>query len=122
MRKINTFLLALFIMLSCAIVNAQNAPDSTAPAPPPAVYTLKFVYIFEGDKTEVIMVMGNSGFRSVEALKNWVQGLPPGTSLELDMTCENFGIEPLINSEKDMADFKDFCAKHHINLIIKPAG
>ena len=83
---------------------------------------MKFVYVFEGDKPEVIINVGNAGFKSVASLKSWVSNLPSGTTIEFDMTCKRFGIEPLINSEEEMEDFKVFCKQHSINLVIRPSG
>ena len=99
----------------------------TAGAQAPSVYKLKIVYIFESPQfespqTEAILVVGNSGFRSVKTLESWLAGLPEGTTLELDMSCESLGVEPLVNSEEAMNDFKKFCEQHHINLVIHPAG
>ena len=61
----------------------------------PLTYHLKIVYIFEADVPELIFVVEQSGFKSVEALKNWIEGLPAGTTLEFNMSCRRMGIEPL---------------------------
>ena len=64
--KINTSLLFLLMALSC-LINTIHAEVPLSPV----VYPMKFVYIFEGDKPEVIIVIGNSGFRSIASFKNF---------------------------------------------------
>jgi len=115
MKKVPFVSLLLIFVFFLATARAEESPA-------PSVYKLKIVYIFEIPKTEAILVVGNSGFRTVEALENWLTGLPAGTTLELDMSCESLGVEPLVRSEKEMNDFKRFCDEHKINLIIHPAG
>ena len=111
-KFITTIFTFLCVFLFCLTAGAQA----------PSLYKLKIVYIFESPKTEAIMVVGNSGFRSVKTLESWLAVLPEGTTLELDMSCESLGVEPLVNSDEEMNAFKKFCEEHHINLIIHPAG
>ena len=127
MLKTYTILLFFIIILFSSAVKADNSQivnqeTKKSTSLPPIVYPMKFVYIFEGEKPEVIIVVGNGGFKSITSLKSWAQNLPSGTTLEFDMTCRSLGIEPLINSEKEMDDFKEFCIKHNIHLTIRPAG
>lgn len=127
MLRTYTILLFFIIILFSSAVKAENRQainqglEKSSPLLP-IVYPMKFVYIFEGDKPEIIIVVGNGGFKSIASLKNWAKNLPSGTTIEFDMSCRRLGIEPLINSEKEMDDFKDFCKQHNINLVIRPAG
>jgi hypothetical protein len=88
----------------------------------PLVYQMKLVYIFDGDKPDAIINVGNAGFRSVASLKNWAKGLSSGTTIEFQETCRHTDNEPVVMSDKEKADFKDFCKQHNINFIIRPAG
>ena len=126
LKKYTISLFFLILLFSSAVKadNSQtdNQESKKSTSLPPIVYPMKFVYIFEGKTPEVIIVVGNGGFKSIASLKKWAQNLPSGTTLAFDMTCKRLGIEPLINSEKEMDDFKEFCTRHNINLTIRPAG
>jgi len=113
---------ALLLGALCVGFFCLTAALAEEAAPAPGAYQIKIVYLFESEPPEAIFVMGNSGFRSVAALKDWVKNLPAGSTLKFDMSCENLGVEPLVNSEEEMNDFKKFCDQHQINLIIHPAG
>ena len=124
MLRVNMVLLLLLITLSCT-VNAKaenNLSANQQRVEAPVTYQMNLVYIFETEKPEVILVVGNAGFKSIASLKNWLRNLPSGTTLEFDMTCRQRGNEPLVSSEEEMNDFKNFCKQHNINLVIRPAG
>jgi hypothetical protein len=128
-KEICAALLFLLMALSCiTISHAENILSSDSKQEiekatlSPIVYSMKFVYVFEENKSEIIIVVGNAGFKSIASLKNWAKNLPSGTTIEFDMTCRRLGSEPFVNSEKEMDDFKDFCKQHNINLAIRPAG
>ena len=130
MLNINKALLLLLMILPCMpnVVKAENdlsnnnqsIEESSSSAP--MIYPMKIIYIFEAEKPEFIFVVGNAGFKSIASLKDWIKNLPPRTTLEFDMTCRRLGNEPLISSEEEMDDFKNFCKQHNINLVIRPAG
>jgi hypothetical protein len=111
-----TSLCVAVFLLACL---GASAEDKSAA---PAKYRMELVYIFEGEKPESIIVIGNSGFRSAASLKNFVEKLPARSTLEWAPGCERFGGEPLLSSAKDMDDFKDFCKKHNVNFILHPSG
>ena len=95
-------------------------------ASPPPKYRMEVVYIFETEKAgvvpESIIVIGNSGFRSVAALKRFVMSLPRGAVLDWAPGCERLGGELLLSSEKDLEDFKAFCKERGIAFILHPSG
>jgi hypothetical protein len=129
MLKIKTTLLSLLMTLSCIIttVHADNILNSDSKqgiekAQLPITYQMKIVYIYEGDKPEAIIVVGNAGFKSVASLKNWAMNLPSGTIIEFDTTCKHIENEPVVIFDKEMDDFKDFCKQRNINFVIHPAG
>jgi hypothetical protein len=83
---------------------------------------LELVYIFEADPTEFLLVIGNSGFRSVPSLKKFIAGLPRGTTLEWAPGCKRMGNEPLLSSEEEMDEFKMFCEERGIRFLLIPSG
>lgn len=90
----------------------------------PLKYRMEQVYIFEDDKPpEYIFVLnGSIGFKSVKTLKKFVEKLPPGTIIEWQPSCVVMGDEPLRSSEKEMADFMEFCKSKKIKFILGRAG
>jgi hypothetical protein len=84
------------------------------------------VYIFEMQKAasapESIIVIGNSGFRSLAALKRFVASLPQGAVLEWAPGCMQLGGELLLSSAKDMEEFKALCKDRGIAFILHPSG
>lgn len=59
-------------------------------------YTMQLIYIFDRDQTEYILVLGQAGFRTLEAFKKQVAKLPHGSILEWAPGCEPLGNEPLL--------------------------
>ena len=125
---INIASLFLMMMLCCFSTSlhaddlANNVSQQGETSLSPIMYPMKFVYIFEGNAPQVIIAVGNAGFTSIASLKSWAGNLPAGTTLEFDMACRRLGIEPLVNSENEMNDFKEFCKQHNIQLVIRPSG
>jgi hypothetical protein len=89
---------------------------------PPPVYELTLVYLNDGPETEFIFVIGNSGFRSVASLKDFLASRPPGTTLRWAPGCIRMGGEPLLSSEADLEEFRAFCVEHHIVFELVPSG
>ena len=94
---------------------------ATAQLEPPR-YELKLVGIYEGAKPEYIFVIGDSGFRTVESLKQFLGGLHEGSELRWAPGCERFGDEPLLSSEKDLAEFREFLKERGIKFTLVPSG
>ena len=119
MKRFKYLLLFSMILLS---VGLRADAQETAPAQPPPKYRMELVYIFDPEPTEFIFVIGNSGFRSVDSLKKFLSSLPPGSTLEWAPGCMRRGNEPLLSSEREMEDFKTFCAERDINFVLVPSG
>lgn len=117
MNTTKHFLWILMILLSAA--SHTHAQESVQPQPK---YRMELVYIFEAGDTEFIFVIGNSGFKSVASLKNYLGNLPPGSVLEWAPGCLRIGSEPLLSSEVEMEDFKAFCDEKGISFILVPSG
>ena len=111
-KFVPVFLIIFFI--STPILSGENNRK-------PEKYELKLIYIFEAKEPEFIYAIGNSGFRSVEKLKNFLGELPPGSEIMWDPGCLRFGSEPLLSSEKDMKAFRIFLEGRGIKLNIIPS-
>lgn len=116
-RKLNLFAvatIALGLISGTAVITGEDDP--------PPVYELQLVYIFEAPETEFVFVIGNSGFRSVASLENFIASLPPGTTIQWNPGCLRLGGEPLLSSESEMAEFQAFCLEHQIRFELVPSG
>lgn len=107
-------------ILACLVVSSNSVAEPTADVLPS--YKIEIVYIFDSDKPETILLIGNQGFRTVASLKKYVETFPAGTKLEISPGCKRIGGEPLINSKDEMDDFEQFCKKRSINFVVHPAG
>jgi hypothetical protein len=114
MRRILTSV----ILAAIAAAGFSVAADEE---PPPA-YDLELVYLFDSPEHEILFVIGNTGFRTVESLKNFLTSVPPGTKLTWAPGCIRIGKEPLLSSEYEMEDFKAFCFEHGIDFVLIPSG
>lgn len=110
------------LALSTTVLASAREPE----APPSLKYRMELVYIFETEEpnatTESIIVIGNSGFRSLAALKRFVGGLPRGAVLEWAPGCVRLGGELLLSSPRDMEEFRLFCKERGIVFILHPSG
>lgn len=110
----------LAIVLLCA--NGAGLVATTSAEEPPAAYDLELVYLFDMPEPEILFVIGITGFRTVESLKNFLASVPPGTKLKWAPGCIRTGKEPLLSSEYEMEDFKAFCLEHGIDFVLIPSG
>ena len=110
--------LALIILSAASSAGAQ---EEAQPQPPPK-YRMELVYILGTGSTEYVFVIGNVGFKSVAALKDFVGNLPPSSTLEWAPGCRRHGGEPLLSSEQEMEEFKSFLAEKQINFVLIPSG
>jgi hypothetical protein len=110
----------LLIMGWATLVGAgERAPSS------PPRHRMERVYIFEtvtaGAAPESIIVIGNRGFRSVAALKQFIAGLPRGAVLEWEPGCIRFEGE-LLSSVEELDDLKAACKERGVELIVHMSG
>jgi hypothetical protein len=119
MNKFKYLLWLSVILLSSAL--RADAQENGQLQPPPK-YRMELVYVFEGEDTEFIFVIGSVGLKSVDSLKKFLSSLPPGSNLEWAPGCKRMGNEPLLSSEQEMEEFKEFCAERSINFILVPSG
>ena len=112
------YILTIVIFFFSFAIAQQNPPRESELKK----YTMQLVYIFDRDQTEYILVLGQSGFRTLEAFKKQVAKLPHGSILEWAPGCVRFGNEPLLSSERDMDEFKGFCKSKGIKFILIPSG
>ncbi|HZI66570.1 MAG TPA: hypothetical protein VFF17_08395 [Thermoanaerobaculia bacterium] len=113
MRHAAAAAIASILSLTAAI--AESRPE------PPPVYEMKLIFVGEAP-VESLFVIGNSGFRTVEALKSFLSRLPAGARLTWNPGCIRFGEEPLLSSEHEMEEFKRFCLEHGIDFVLIPSG
>ena len=83
---------------------------------------LELVYVFESNKPEFILRIGQSGFRSVSALKEHLKTWHRGSELRWAPGCVRFGDEPLLSSEEDMDAFRHFMQEQGIIFVLVPSG
>ena len=111
MKKLSVFLALCAVPVLMARVN-----------PSPVKYELRLIHIFEGKELQHIFVIGDSGFTSVESLKEFLGTLPAGSEIKWAPGCERFGKEPLLSSEKDLEEFKTFLKEKGISFVLVPSG
>jgi hypothetical protein len=114
--------LCVLAILLLGVLHARAQENGQSQPQPPPKYKLELVYIFDGDSTEYVFVVGNVGFKSVASLKRFLSDLPRGSTLEWAPGCIRWGGEPLLSSSQDMEDFKAFCAAHEISFVLVPSG
>src|SRR5262245_27192328 len=111
----NAMKMARGLLWPCAIllfiVLPARAQEIEQPQPAPKCQ-MELVYIGDTDSPEYVFVIsGVIGFKSVDSLKKYLSGLPPGSTLEWAPGCRRRANEPLLSSEQEMEDFKAFCAE-----------
>jgi len=89
--------------------------------PPASGFTLRLERNWD-EGTWHFVIDGQGEFKSVAALRAFLETQPRGTTLTWDPGCKRLGDEPLLSNGKDLAAFKAFCADHGILLDIKPGG
>jgi len=83
---------------------------------------LWLIYVFDEPKTAFIFVIGQSGFKSVNSLKRYLETWPPGSELKWAPGCIRLGSEPLLSSEQEMKAFRTFLEKRGIKFVLLPSG
>jgi hypothetical protein len=106
-------LLALLLCRAVALAGSK---------PKPVKQELRLIYVFDGGTPEFIFVIGQSGFKSVASLEKHLATWPPGSELTWAPGCERLGGEPLLSSEREMQEFRDFLAKRGIRFVLIPSG
>ena len=115
MRHLRLLLIAVTSILLSGWAVAQTAEE-------PPTYELRLVYLSDGPQTEFIFVIGNSGFRSVAALREFLASRPAGTTLRWSPGCIRMGGEPLLSSDSEMDEFRELCREHGIEFVLVPSG
>ena len=83
---------------------------------------LRLIYVFDEPKTAFMFVIGQSGFKSVNSLKRYLETWPPGSELKWAPGCSRLGSEPLLSSEQEMKAFQAFLRKRGIKFVLVPSG
>ena len=103
----------------CAVAMCAFGGES---ANDPVKRELQLIYVFEGPTTEFLLVIGQSGFRSVASLKQHLERWPAGSELRWAPGCVRLGSEPLLSSEEELEAFRVFLAQRGINFVLVPSG
>ena len=108
--------------IAALISNLLSGPAVAQSQEEPPAYELRLVYLFDGPETEFVFVIGNTGFRSAAALREFLASRPVGTALRWSPGCIRMGGEPLLSSDSEMDEFRDFCREHGIEFVLVPSG
>ena len=108
--------------IAAAALLLLSGPAAAQAADELPKYELRLVYLFDGPQTEFVFVIGNTGFRSVAALRGFLASRPAGTSLRWSPGCIRMGGEPLLSSDSEMDEFREFCREHEIDFVLVPSG
>ena len=115
MKRVSLLVLALVFRVAAPATAADSRPQ-------PVKRELQLIYVFEGSKPEFIFVIGQSGFKSVTSLEEHLKTWAPGSELTWAPGCVRVGGEPLLSSEREMKDFRDFLAERGIRFVLVPSG
>jgi hypothetical protein len=116
MKSLGSVLLGILIAATALLASSREIQRE------PIKGELRLIYVFDGPKTEFILVIGQSGFKSVNSLKRYLESWPPGSKLKWAPGCIRLGGEPLLSSEHEMKAFRAFLQKRGINLVLIPSG
>ena len=124
MRLKSTVLRVALLLLALAWMSGRaEAQTAEETPPPPPKYRLELVRIAETYPREYVFVInGAVGFKTVEALKTFVAGLPRGSVIEWAPGCRRSGDEPLLSSEAELEAFGSFCRERGIDFVLIPSG
>lgn len=115
-RELSSRLLIASLFL--ASVSMATAKEG---AVPPEKYEIKLVRI-AGTTPEYIFVIGESGFRTVASLKEFLGSRPKGTEITWAPGCVREGKEPLLSSDEEMDAFREFLEKKGLQFNLIPSG
>jgi hypothetical protein len=107
---------AVLALLLCAAPGAVAEERDS-----PFKRELEVIYVFDGDKTEYVLAIGQVGFKSVAALEKHLESWPAGSELKWAPGCERFGGEPL-SSEEELKTSREFLSKRGIKFVLVPSG
>jgi len=113
----NLTLLLLWLVASIPAPVLADAGDKQ-----PVQQELELIYVFEGPTPEFIFVIGQSGFKSVAALEQYLKTWAPGSELRWAPGCKRSGGEPLLSSDQEMEAFRSFLAGRGIKFVLVPSG
>jgi hypothetical protein len=105
----------------CALLVPVFAQDAK-PKPDNLTMTLAWIADAGEPKQYVFVINGVVAYKTLNGLKKYLKDIPRGSSLTWAPSCRRTGNEPLIGSEEEMREFKEFCKTIGINFILVPSG
>ena len=111
------------LLLLLAITTQGMSAEKSIEA---AKYELALVWVadraMKKEPAYIFTINNVVGFSTVVDLKKYIETMPKGSILRWAPGCDRMGDEPLLASEKDLKEFKSFCEKHDIELVMIPSG
>lgn len=114
MRFVLPLFLAALLAPSPSFCADENLPS----------YTLQIACYADSmaGKRKYVFLIGQTAYRSVDDLKKGLTHYPKGSTLRWAPSCRRFGDEPILSSEKDMTDFRNYCIAIGLNFVLVPSG
>lgn len=116
MKKI--FLAVILLFMGFAFSFAEELGQQ----PENLTLTLAFVADAGKPRQYIFVVNGVVAYKSIDGLKKYLKDLPKGSTITWAPGCGRMGDEPLLNSQKEMKKFKEFCESIGIKFILVPSG
>jgi hypothetical protein len=69
-----------------------------------------------------VFVVGGQKFGTIDALKTFLDKQAAGTTVVWDPGCVRIGNNPLLSSEKEKTELRNYLEKRSIKLVIMPTG
>lgn len=90
----------------------------------PRELSMALLFVSDGEEggKHLFLINGTVAFKTVKGLKNHLSGQPWGSRLSWAPGCLRYGNEPLLNSEAEMKNFKEFCKSIGIHFVLIPSG
>ena len=111
----------LVIALALVLFGAAPAKENAAMPTTPEI-RLDIVPVMDAKPRRFVFVLGGVAYETLDGLKLYVEVMPKENVLVLDPGCHRWGGEPLLESEKDLEDFKAFVKKQGKTLKVIPSG
>lgn len=114
--------LCIVAALYCACSATAEDKSQLFDVKAPRKIEMSLIYFFDNENPKYIFRIGDTGFRSVESLRNYLGTFPKGSEVTWAPGCDRFGDEPLLSSNDDLKTFSKFLLEKGIKFILRPSG